>query len=603
SGGYPLFLENVGGVLFFNASDGTNGDELWKSDGTADGTVRLTGDFLDGGSDGPTNITNVVGVVYFSANDGQFGNELWRYFADVEADPIVFGFAPKNASQGQPVLIDLNIALTDVDGSETLTVTIGGVPIGSSFTKDGSPVGFDMGDGNWRFAANELAGLTLLPVVSFIGELNLSVTAVSVDDFFTVNPREGRTDVPRTRTETQTITLIAAEVSRPIVTAGTATGQAGQGIPLPISVTVPTGDDFLMQINGVPATVLLSAGFRLGTGSPIYLVNSGDLANLSFLAPAGLPPGEFRLSVFARNLVTQSESEIREIVVTVAPIGGQTPAPGLAVLPAGGVVGRPIPLLVTVTAPPLAAGQRVRVLIDGVPIGALLSAGDSLGGGTWSLTVEQTVGLTLTLPPNSIGGRIDLVVTAEVLGADGRSLNSVETRLLVDVARGNTAPRFGAGRPRLNSVTGRNGVLVRSLLTGAGDAEQRRLGAAVVGLKNAGRGRWQFKTTGAWKNVTGRLSDRRALLLGSTARLRFVAAAGAAPGKLEVKLRAWDLTTGAAGRFARATPNGGATAFSAAVRTIRGTPPASAAEPTPRSTKPSLLAAALLDAVFTAVDD
>ena len=38
---YPSQLTNVNGTLFFTANDGTNGRELWKSDGTAAGTVMV----------------------------------------------------------------------------------------------------------------------------------------------------------------------------------------------------------------------------------------------------------------------------------------------------------------------------------------------------------------------------------------------------------------------------------------------------------------------------------------------------------------------------------------------------------------------------------
>ena len=40
-GSYPDDLTAVGGTLFFAADDGATGRELWKSDGTAAGTVLV----------------------------------------------------------------------------------------------------------------------------------------------------------------------------------------------------------------------------------------------------------------------------------------------------------------------------------------------------------------------------------------------------------------------------------------------------------------------------------------------------------------------------------------------------------------------------------
>lgn len=72
-------LLNVNGVLYFVASDGVRGKELWKSDGTFAGTsiVRDIKPFLDYGSY-PSNLVCINGVLYFVANDGPHGIELWK---------------------------------------------------------------------------------------------------------------------------------------------------------------------------------------------------------------------------------------------------------------------------------------------------------------------------------------------------------------------------------------------------------------------------------------------------------------------------------------------------------------------------------------------
>ncbi|MGB2090211.1 MAG: ELWxxDGT repeat protein, partial [Candidatus Poseidoniaceae archaeon] len=74
----PQHLTAVGSTIFFAATDGTNGMELWKSDGTASGTVLVKDIYSGGSSSSPQHLTAVGSTLYFIANDGTNGDELWK---------------------------------------------------------------------------------------------------------------------------------------------------------------------------------------------------------------------------------------------------------------------------------------------------------------------------------------------------------------------------------------------------------------------------------------------------------------------------------------------------------------------------------------------
>lgn len=67
----------INGILLFGASDGTHGFELWKSNGTIDGTVLLRD--ISEGSNGSSPRTFITrnGVLFFSAFNTQGITELW----------------------------------------------------------------------------------------------------------------------------------------------------------------------------------------------------------------------------------------------------------------------------------------------------------------------------------------------------------------------------------------------------------------------------------------------------------------------------------------------------------------------------------------------
>ena len=75
---FSLLLTAVGNTLYFVADEGTNGHELWKSDGTASGTVMVKDIYSGSYSGQPSDITGIGNTLYFKAYDGLSGFELWK---------------------------------------------------------------------------------------------------------------------------------------------------------------------------------------------------------------------------------------------------------------------------------------------------------------------------------------------------------------------------------------------------------------------------------------------------------------------------------------------------------------------------------------------
>jgi ELWxxDGT repeat protein len=75
---FPYALSVIGNTLYFVVFTNDNGEELWKSDGTKEGTI-LVRDIHPGsmGSE-PEYLTVIGNTLYFTADDMINGRELWR---------------------------------------------------------------------------------------------------------------------------------------------------------------------------------------------------------------------------------------------------------------------------------------------------------------------------------------------------------------------------------------------------------------------------------------------------------------------------------------------------------------------------------------------
>lgn len=93
-------------VLLFLADDGVHGLELFRSDGTAEGTALIK-DINPAGDSVPLGMTEYKGRVYFSADDGVHGIELW-VTDGTEAGTQLFADLNPGATRSSPQ--DLTVA-------------------------------------------------------------------------------------------------------------------------------------------------------------------------------------------------------------------------------------------------------------------------------------------------------------------------------------------------------------------------------------------------------------------------------------------------------------------------------------------------------------
>lgn len=142
------------GSLFFAANNGTNGSELWKSDGTAPGTTMLKDITTASGGSVPRYLTNVGTTLYFEAGiPASFSRGLYKSDGTVGGTTLVKAMTIYS-------LIDVNgnlfIIGDGADGSGTELWKSDGTAAGTVLVKDIKPGSASSSIGNSAILNNQL---------------------------------------------------------------------------------------------------------------------------------------------------------------------------------------------------------------------------------------------------------------------------------------------------------------------------------------------------------------------------------------------------------------------------------------------------------------
>lgn len=330
-----------------------------------------------------------------------------------------------SGDENSAIALNINAALTDTDGSEILSVTISGVPVGATLS-----AGTNNGNGTWTLTQAQLTNLTLTPPQNFSGTINLGVIATA-----------GENNLTASTASTSMSVEVSAIAHAPHLAVQASSGNEDTVIDLNIQATPfdNMGSEVLsVVISGVPAGAVLSAGIHNGNGS--WTLTAAELANLK-VTPALNYSGTLNFLV---TLISTENSVSTQVSAPLSvAVAGVPDLPTLSVQPAAGNEHIAIALNIASALTDTDGSEILSITISGVPAGAILSAGTNNGGGTWTLTAAQLTNLTIT-PASNYSGSFNLGIVATA-SENNQSISTSSTSLSVSVAGTATAPTLVVG--------------------------------------------------------------------------------------------------------------------------------------------------------------
>ena len=386
-----------------------------------------------------------------------------------------------SGDEGTPIALDIGAALSDTDGSESLSITIAEVPTGAVLS-----AGTDNGNGSFTLTSAQLVGLTITPGNSDDFTLTVTATATEADggntavqtgailvDVIATVPDAPDAPPGETLTGTNGADVLTGGAGNDVID-----GERGSDV-----LSGGGGDDFIDGssgfdlIDGGAGTDVIKGGggedvlngglgddtlygqkhadtfvFDADWGNDVIadFTDGEDLMDFSSTSFAfgdlsitydssGAQVGDGVNSI-QLNGVANGTLSGADFVFSAATDGGGEPSgdqsadtPSLTLQDASGAEDAAIALNITAALADTDGSESLSITIAGVPAGAALSAGTDNGGGIYTLTPDQLTGLTVTPPANS-DADFSLTVTATSTEANGGATAMSTGTVAVDVA-------------------------------------------------------------------------------------------------------------------------------------------------------------------------
>ncbi|MBI1327670.1 MAG: hypothetical protein GC136_08525 [Alphaproteobacteria bacterium] len=317
---------------------------------------------------------------------------------------------------GRPVTI--NAAVTDTDGSETIThYQISGVPAGFGFNQ-----GTNLGGGVWQFTPAQIVGLQATAPANYVGTINLTATVFN-SETNTSDIEPDLTDNNNQNSDPLSITWTDTPVLPPVVDVAGGTNtvivKEDNSIFMPIVATNPNGAGSVMVVTmtipSAPGWTINTAGWTsIGGGQYQLTLNNGaDYNGGITLTPPANSDVDFPGNVSVTAAVTLAGNTVSATDAGTVLVDAVADFVTLNAPDAIGDRNDPIPVTFTVNKGDATDGSETITgyQISGVPAGFSFSAGTNMGGGVWQFTPAQAVGLTMSSPLNFTGSTPTMTMT------------------------------------------------------------------------------------------------------------------------------------------------------------------------------------------------